>query len=596
MGPGPDLVAAAYYGLPPLSTVLQAVLALWISRKFRDQRGTRWFVVTLAMGTLHTLFFSIQLLGETVAFQAAFASLAGFFAFCSFATFTVFAGRYTGADFHRHPLLATALVVMTAGYPVLFALGLVTDLWAVNQRLVEGPILYLAYEPGLGLAALSIAAYAVSLYTYYRLLVFLLSTSRRATGQLVLLLLGALAVSLGPVVSVLGVFPAEDLNHVPYTTVVFVLFTGVALFRFDLLHIQPIARSDVVENLWDPVLVLDGDRRVVDYNVAATRIWPEVSDDIGDSFEATCPALADVVDPDQLADTQRVTLPVDGQDHHFSVTVSTVRKRGDDGEWLSILLRDVTAVEQSRWQLEKQNDRLDQVASTISHDLRNPINVATGQLELMDRRLGDADLDDETEAQLRDAITEVDRAADRMQDIIDDILTIAREGKTVEDTQELSLAAVAREAWRTVDTGDATLTVTDDCALRAERSKLLSIFENLFRNSVEHGSTAESGPDSHSDYQPAGVTVEVTPTPDGFTVTDDGPGIPENHRDDVFEYGYTTTRAGTGLGLSIVRTMAESHGWTVELDDGYEGGTRFVFVTAAVDSVADSEERGVGLP
>jgi signal transduction histidine kinase len=164
-----------------------------------------------------------------------------------------------------------------------------------------------------------------------------------------------------------------------------------------------------------------------------------------------------------------------------------------------------------------------------------------------------------------------------MQDIIDDILTIAREGKTVEDTEKLSLAAVVHDAWRTVDTGDATLTVADDRVLQAERSKLLSIFENLFRNSVEHGSTAESGPDSHSDYQPAGVTVEVTPTPDGFTVTDDGPGIPENHRDDVFEYGYTTTRAGTGLGLSIVRTMAESHGWTVELDDDYHDGTRFVF-------------------
>ena len=612
MGPGPDLVAAAYYGLPPLSTVLQALLAVWISRNFRDQRGTRWFVVTLAMGTLHTLFFSIQLLGETVAFQAAFASLAGFFAFCSFATFTVFAGRYTGADFHRQPLLATALVSMTAGYLVLFAVGLVTDIWTVNQRLVEGPVLYLTYDPGLGLVALSMVAYVVSVYTNYRLLVFILSTSRRATGQLILLLLGALAVAVGPVVSVLGVFPAEDLNHVPYTTVLFVLFAAVALFRFDLLHVQPIARSDVFENLWDPVLVLDGDRRVVDYNVAATRIWPEMGDDIGDPFEAACPALADVVDPDQMVDTQRVTLPVDGKDHHFSVTVSTVRERGDDGEWLSILLRDVTAVEQSRWQLEKQNDRLDQVASTISHDLRNPINVATGQLELMSHRLDEANLDDETEAQLRDAITEVDGAADRMQDIIDDILTIAREGKTVEDTEKLSLAAVAREAWRNVDTGDATLTVTDDHILQADRSKLLSIFENLFRNSVEHGSTSSQNPErsddsvehgstadepeSHSDYHPAGVTVEVSPTPDGFTVTDDGPGIPGSHRENVFEYGYTTADGGTGLGLSIVRTMAESHGWTVELGTDYHDGTHFVFVTTTMDSVTDSEERGVGLP
>jgi signal transduction histidine kinase len=59
-------------------------------------------------------------------------------------------------------------------------------------------------------------------------------------------------------------------------------------------------------------------------------------------------------------------------------------------------------------------------------------------------------------------------------------------------------------------------------------------------------------------------------------VQDDGPGIPADHHDSIFEYAYTTEGENTGLGLSSVRTMAESHGWTVDLDAGYDEATRSV--------------------
>jgi signal transduction histidine kinase len=118
------------------------------------------------------------------------------------------------------------------------------------------------------------------------------------------------------------------------------------------------------------------------------------------------------------------------------------------------------------------------------------------------------------------------------------------------------------------------MTVVDDRTLQADRSKLLTIFENLFRNAIDHCQ--------------ADVTVSVGATEDGFYVADDGPGIPADHRDHVFEYGYTTGTEGTGLGLSIVRTMAESHGWTVELDES-AAGARFVVSTGVGGSVGEGE-------
>jgi signal transduction histidine kinase len=109
---------------------------------------------------------------------------------------------------------------------------------------------------------------------------------------------------------------------------------------------------------------------------------------------------------------------------------------------------------------------------------------------------------------------------------------------------------------------------------------LLSILENLFRNSVDHC--------------PGAVSLTVRLREDGFTVADDGPGIPERNREQVFEYGVTTADDGTGLGLAIVRTMAESHGWSVRVDPDYADGTRFVFEGAVADPDPAAEADGAG--
>ncbi|MBX0294353.1 sensor histidine kinase [Haloarcula nitratireducens] len=218
--------------------------------------------------------------------------------------------------------------------------------------------------------------------------------------------------------------------------------------------------------------------------------------------------------------------------------------------------------EQSKRELERQNDRLDQFASTLSHDLRNPLTVARGHLELLSAQL--TTLDGETNrAELRTHVEKVEGAHDRIESIIDDVLTLTREGESIEQTAEVALDDVARDAWRNVDSGGATLEITGTRSIRADRSRLLRGLENLFRNSIDH-----VGGD---------VTVAVGLLSDGFYVADDGPGIPESQLGDVFEYGHTTSEDGTGLGLSIVKTIAEAHGWRLYVDSTYEDGAMFVF-------------------
>jgi signal transduction histidine kinase/CheY-like chemotaxis protein len=226
--------------------------------------------------------------------------------------------------------------------------------------------------------------------------------------------------------------------------------------------------------------------------------------------------------------------------------------------------------------LQREIDRLEKFAGLVSHDLRNPINVATGRTGLA-RSLTD-------DPAVLDELDRVEDAHDRMTELIDDLLALARQGRTVDEIESVSLDAAAESAWRTVDTGDATLDVSAaSSAVDADPERLRTLFENLFTNSVEHGSAG--GRDRSG--ATAGLTVSVGSLPDGFYVADDGSGF-DIDPEEATTYGRSGSPDGTGFGLAIVREIAAAHGWSMSIDagapdaasDGDHGsGARFEFRT-----------------
>jgi signal transduction histidine kinase len=205
-------------------------------------------------------------------------------------------------------------------------------------------------------------------------------------------------------------------------------------------------------------------------------------------------------------------------------------------------------VERER-ETQRQNERLKEFASIVSHDLRNPLCVADARLEL---------IRDECES---DHIDDVARALDRMDALIEDLLTLAREGNQVDEIESIRLANVAKNSWQTVKTRQATLDADASQVIEADRSRIQQLFENLYRNAIDHG-----GDD---------VTVSVGVIDDGFYVADTGPGIPESDREEVFEAGYSTNEDGTGFGLRIVEQSANAHGWEITVTESKGGGARF---------------------
>mgnify|MGYP000631001913 CR=1 FL=1 len=199
--------------------------------------------------------------------------------------------------------------------------------------------------------------------------------------------------------------------------------------------------------------------------------------------------------------------------------------------------------------LERQNQRLEEFASVVSHDLRNPLNVAHGRLELVRK---------ECDSEQFEAI---DRALRRMDDLIDSLLMLAREGERVSETEPVNLSDLTESCWQNVETANATIRTDVDANIQADRSRLAQLLENLIRNAVEHGGQ--------------NVTISIGTLTDGFYVEDDGSGIPEDENPDVFEAGYSTDDDGTGFGLSIVKQVADAHGWDIQLTSSSDGGARF---------------------
>ena len=235
-----------------------------------------------------------------------------------------------------------------------------------------------------------------------------------------------------------------------------------------------------------------------------------------------------------------------------------VRTRGapqyEDDEIVRVkgTFQDITERKERENELQKQYDRLDEFTGVISHDLRNPLNIAQGRIDIVKQECDS------------DSLEPIDRSLDRMESIVEDTLTLARQGQTVGELNPISIVDIVDGCWSGVATAEASLEIDTEFTIYGDRDRLRHVFENLFRNAIEHGN--------------GNVTVRVgRADEDRFYVEDDGPGIPVSDREKVLEAGHTSASGGTGLGLTIIKRIAEAHGWEVTITEGDSGGARFEF-------------------
>jgi K+-sensing histidine kinase KdpD len=225
-------------------------------------------------------------------------------------------------------------------------------------------------------------------------------------------------------------------------------------------------------------------------------------------------------------------------------------------ESIAELIIHTTRRRMQRQELQRQNQQLEQFNSVISHDLQNPLSVAKGYVQLT--------IDTEE-------LHHLDTAADaiiRMEDMINELLSLARQGEEIGDTEMVQLTNVLTQAEKhvTVPNGQITYSeISDEYMIECDPSRLRELFENLFRNAVDHAGDNVL------------VTVSVT-SDDEIIVADNGPGIPPEKREQIFEHGYTDND-GTGFGLAIVNRIVSAHGWDIKVTESDTGGAAFHIIT-----------------
>jgi len=335
-----------------------------------------------------------------------------------------------------------------------------------------------------------------------------------------------------------------------------------AIFYADFFKTVPVAREILMEKMEDGVIALDADGVVVDANPEAQRIFDIDEEELGVQKEDVLGGYPELVTELDSGTGGTITLNHDGETRYYDLKKSSISDEnlgvGAENSGHIVVIRDITEKELQRKKIERQNERLDKFTGMVSHDLRNPLNVAMARAEMA--------MDDEDLSH----VGKVTEMLDRMDEMIDELLVLADSGGRIDhsELEPLRLQRVAEAAWENVgieeegEEASLNFEFDDEFVVKAKEDSLLHVFENLFKNSVGHNE--------------APVEVRIGEIDNGgFFVGDGGSGIPESDRKYVFKHGYTTSRGGAGFGLSIVKQIAEAHGWEVSVTDGRDGGARF---------------------
>lgn len=258
---------------------------------------------------------------------------------------------------------------------------------------------------------------------------------------------------------------------------------------------------------------------------------------------------------------------VDGETYGtlcYSDTTPRRRDFGDSDRQFVQLLAQWVGYEierQKHYQsVETQNERLNEFAGVLAHDIRNPLTAAIGYTEYAMEVAPD---------QVTTYLETVLQSLDRIETLIANTLSLARDGADVGEREPVDLETVATEAWEVVSPSNATLTVVDSYTFMADKSRLKQLFENLFRNVEDHCGE--------------GVAVTVRGTDTGFEVINDGPELPESIAESLFSDSFGSDRVG--LGLLIIERVVSGHGWTGAVETMPEA-TRFIISNVKTAKVA----------
>lgn len=230
-------------------------------------------------------------------------------------------------------------------------------------------------------------------------------------------------------------------------------------------------------------------------------------------------------------------------------------------------------LEETIGKLEESNAELEQFAYVASHDLQEPLRMISSYIELVEMEIGD-DLTDDAQEYM-EFITD---GADRMKQLIDDLLKYSRVGTSERDFIQLDLQSAVSDIKQNlkfrIEETDGQVNIENLPQIKADEGQMNQLFQNLISNALKYAN--ENSPPVVDVYVAEDMGDQYK-----FAIEDNGEGIPEKQQDrifDVFTRGANEDDdTGTGIGLAICNRIVEGHGGTMSVESTPGEGTTFYF-------------------
>ena len=451
-----------------------------------------------------------------------------------------FCSAYTGRDYHHRTWIRQAAL---ATYLLTVTLKLTNPVHGryFTTTMTQAPFSHVAIQLGTVHWIVTGLSYALSAVGFY-LLYEMLSESRSNVTAL-WGLAGAMALPAG--LYALSVeSPLLVLHYEPLGVAVFAV--GV-LYAVDeqFVAVPQFWRNEVIDAIDEMVVLIDQDRTVRDANSAAGDAFRRLADGVGRRLDVVAPELATALDDDATV----FSVERDATTQYYLLDTTPL----GDGQLAigqALVCTDVTDVERQRRELDRQNEQFDDFRAAVTHELRNTLAIADGYLDLVTDRLAEETVD------VRDATRQMEHSLDRMEQVVADLSTLARYGRTVDEVDPCDLSTAVERPHDSVGTD--VVTEVEPATIAADEGRLVELFRSALQLAAERG----------------GTRLVVDPVENGFTITTDAEPLSPSEVDRAFEYGEAVPSAETGMVFPMIETLARVHGWSVEVDTAYGDGVR----------------------
>jgi light-regulated signal transduction histidine kinase (bacteriophytochrome) len=312
---------------------------------------------------------------------------------------------------------------------------------------------------------------------------------------------------------------------------------------------------------------LDPEGQIREVNDRAREQFPPLVDAVGESLASAFPAAAD-----RLDSTDRILEWDDDGEPRYYLVSEVSATLGQTDIVRTVVFTDVTETEAKRRELERHNAQLEGFAAAIRHNLLNTLQVVQGRLSHANESLEDGDVQAANES-----LVKASNASREMSETVDDLATLAREGRTIEDRQRVSFSEAVRDAAATVETDGTAVSVRQDGVISADGSRLRELLKNALTFAV---------------YNEAS-TITLSLRDDGFEITDDGRPPEAADVEQFFQYGEAQPDSDTGMILPNLEMLARTQRWKVTVDSEHRDGFRLVVSGAITDPQSAAAGDGV---